>query len=518
VAIDGDPCRSVRCRGGCHLLAIEAYTRRLLRRVQPIIVANRAPLTLQRADPFRGTPEALRRGSGGVVTALSALATATQATWVAAARTEEDRLLAQRAGDGILELTTDDGTCFRVAFVETDADAYDLYYNTISNPTLWFIQHYLWDLSREPVLDSSTDRAWREGYQLVNRAFADRVVAEAARSERPPLVMVQDYQLYCVPQMVRERLSQAIIQQFVHIPWPTPQYWKILPKRIRDGITLGILGNDIIGFQTSRDVRNFLLTCEENLGLAVDYRERTVFHEGRAIWVRHYPISIDVQEMRALLEHPAVLAEEDKIASWRPKHLILRVDRTDLSKNIVRGFLAYERMLEAHRELHGTVQFWAFLQESRQDIDDYRAYLGSVVGVCARINRRFAAQGWMPIRLEIEEDFHKAVAAYKCFDVLLVNPIYDGMNLVAKEGILCNRRNGVLVLSENAGSHEELGELAITVNPFDVDETAEALYLGLIMDEAERVARAERIRDAVRANDISRWITNQLQDLRELIA
>jgi trehalose 6-phosphate synthase len=123
----------------------------------------------------------------------------------------------------------------------------------------------------------------------------------------------------------------------------------------------------------------------------------------------------------------------------------------------------------------------------------------------------------MPIRLEVDENINKAVAGYKSFDVLLVNPIYDGMNLVAKEGVLVNRRNGVLVLSENAGSHEELGDLALTINPFDVDATAEALYLGLIMDERERSARGERIREAVRANDITRWITTQLQDLRELI-
>lgn len=502
------------------VIGIEAYSRRLLRHVQPIIVANRAPLSLQRADPFRGTPERLQKGSGGLVTAMSALATATNAVWVAAARNDDDRELAKRScktGEAAV-LTTDDGTRYRVAFVDPDPKAYDLYYNVISNPLLWFIQHYLWDLSREPIIDTSTDHAWREGYQAVNWLFAERVSQEARRQDLPPLVLVQDYQLYCVPEMVRSLLPNARIQQFVHIPWPTPQYWKILPKRIRDGVFHGILGNDVIGFQTSKDVNNFLLTCQENLGLAVDLRERTVFWQGRAVWVRNYPISVDTKDMLALLEHPRVLEEESRIAAWRPKHLILRVDRTDLSKNIVRGFLAYERMLESHPELHGDVVFWAFLQESRQDIDDYRAYLGSVVGVCARINRRFAARGWMPIRLEVEEDFHKAVAAYKSYDVLLVNPIYDGMNLVAKEGALCNQRNGVLVLSENAGSHEELGDLAITVNPFDVDETAEALYLSLIMDRDERAARIERLREAVMANDIVRWITSQLQDLRELIS
>ena len=482
------------------------------------MVANRAPLSLQRADPIRGTPEKLVRGTGGLVTAMSSLAIATDAVWIAAARNEDDRALASRSTDGLPALLeAEDETRYRVSFIVPDAEAYDLYYNVISNPLLWFIQHYLWDLGREPVLDASTERAWRDGYQRVNAMFAERIVEVAGQSDLPPLVLVQDYQLYSVPQMVRSALPGVRLQQFVHIPWPTPQYWKILPRPIRDGILTGILGNDIIGFQTRRDVRNFLLTCEENMGLAVDYREQTVFHEGRAIWVRNYPISVDIGEFERLAEHPDTLREEEQIQAWRPEFLILRVDRTDLSKNIVRGFLAFERMLETHHELHGRVQFWAYLQETRQDIDDYRAYLGSIVTVAARINRRFSSRGWMPIRLEVDENIHKAVAGYKSFDVLLVNPIYDGMNLVAKEGVFVNRRNGVLVLSENAGSHEELGDLALTINPFDVDATAEALYMGLIMDLRERKARAERIRDTVRANDITRWITTQLQDLRELI-
>jgi len=302
----------------------------------------------------------------------------------------------------------------------------------------------------------------------------------------------------------------------VHIPWPTPQYWTILPKTIRDSIVHGLLGADIIGFQTRRDVRNFLMTCEENLGLGVDFRERTVFFKGRAVWVRNYPISVDPTSFMAYAESPEVHAEEERIEQWRPKHLILRVDRTDLSKNIVRGFLAYERMLEQHPDLHGEVQFWAYLQPSRQDIDDYRAYLGSVLSVAARINRSYSRGGWTPIRVEVEDNMFRAVAGYRNFDVLLVNPIYDGMNLVAKEGPLCNRRDGVLVLSENAGSHEELGDYALTVNPFDIDQTADALYLGVTMEARQRAARAKKIREAVTANDISRWIANQLQDLREV--
>ncbi|MDQ2960375.1 MAG: trehalose-6-phosphate synthase [Candidatus Dormibacteraeota bacterium] len=495
---------------------MKPYLRHVLGEVQPIVVANRAPLTLHKADPYRGTPERLAKGAGGLVTALSTLAAATGALWVALARDETDLTLAAK-GDPA-ELVTDDGTAYRVAFVQADPAAYDLYYNIVSNPLIWFIQHYLWDLAREPVVDAGTLHAWREGYVRINQLVADRVIEEARRARSQPLVFVQDYQLYCVPAMVREAVPTVQIQHFVHIPWPTPQYWTILPKRIRDAIVMGLLGADVIGFQTRRDVRNFLLTCEDNLGLTVDYRERTVFSEGRTIWVRNYPISIDVDALLAQAQGEAVRAEEERLLQWRPEKLILRVDRTDLSKNIVRGFLAYERMLEAHHELHGTVQFWAYLQPSRQDIDDYRAYLGSVLSVAARINRKFSRGGWMPIRVEVDDNMARAVAGYRQFDVLLVNPIYDGMNLVAKEGVVCNQRDGVLVLSENAGSHEELGDFALTVNPFDVDETAEALYLGLHMDVAQKRARAEKIRETVRSADINRWISLQLQDLRELLA
>jgi trehalose 6-phosphate synthase len=481
----------------------------------PIVVANRAPLALELADPYRNTPERLVKGAGGLVTALSSLAASTHALWVAVARDDSDRALAER-GDPA-ELVTEDGTSYRVSFVDPAPEAYDLYYNTISNPLLWFIQHYLWDLAREPVIDTATLYAWREGYERVNRMIAERVVREAAAATLPPLVFIQDYQLYCVPAMVREQCADAHIQHFVHIPWPTPQYWTILPKGIRDRIVQGLLGADVVGFQTRRDVRNFLMTCEENLGLAVDFGRRTVFVDGRTVWVRNYPISVDVDGLMQQAESEAVRQEEERLLSWRPEKLILRVDRTDLSKNIVRGFLAYERMLEDHHELHGTVQFWAFLQPSRQDIDDYRAYLGSVLSVAARINRTFSRGGWTPIRVEVDDVMARALAGYRQFDVLLVNPIYDGMNLVAKEGILVNRREGVLVLSENAGSHEELGDFALTVNPFDIDETAEALYLGLMMDPPQKLARAQRICETVRSADINRWISLQLQDLRDLI-
>ena len=493
----------------------ESALRRMMSGWQPIVVANRAPVESQIGP---GGQERIVRGAGGLVTAMSALAQASDATWVAVAGGESDLRLASRADkDGLVEVVSEDGRKFRLAYIQPDPGAYDLYYNQISNPLLWFIQHYLWDLGREPILDSRTERAWREGYVQVNSEFADRVVAIAVKAKARPLILVQDYHLYLLPGMVRARLPQAYLQHFIHIPWPTSQYWKVLPRHMRDGILTGLLGCNVVGLQTSLDVRNFLLTCEENLGLAVDHRHSTVFFEGRSVLIRAYPISVDVRAMADLTVHEEVLRQQALIESWRPEFLILRVDRTDLSKNIVRGFIAYERLLDTHPELRGRVVFWALLQRSRQNVNAYRSYLGALVSAAAHVNRRFQTGTWVPIRLEVEDNLHKAVAAYKSYDALLVNPIYDGMNLVAKEGVLCNTKDGVLVLSENAGSYEELGIEALAINPFDIDQTAEALHSALTMPKRDRSTRARHLRQTVRKRDISRWISAQLQDINQLV-
>jgi trehalose 6-phosphate synthase len=291
----------------------------------------------------------------------------------------------------------------------------------------------------------------------------------------------------------------------------------VLPNYMREEIMDGLLAADVIGLQTSSDVRNFLLTCEENMGLPVDFRQQTAFYRGRTVWARRYPISIDVREFERSAASPAVERAEREILRWRPEQLIYRVDRMDLSKNIIRGFIAYERLLQAHPEWHRRVIFWAMLQKTRQNVSEYREYARQVMQVVRVINSRYGSADWQPIRLELRDDMNRAVAGYKQFDVLLVNPIYDGMNLVAKEGSTVNRRGGVLVLSENAGTHEELGEWAITINPFDVDATADALHKALLMDPVERHARAEKMRAVVQQNDVARWISAQLQDIRDLV-
>jgi trehalose 6-phosphate synthase len=489
--------------------SMRAYVTRTLPHSSAIVVANRAPHEPRPEGGFT-------RGAGGVITALLTMAEVTAAEWVACARTEEERqLVASQGPSARVQLIRGET---RLHYVTPTPEQYEQHYSVISNPVLWFIQHYLWDLAQQPIINGRIHRAWANGYVEVNKQIARRVAEVASRLPGRPLVLVHDYQLYLVPRLVRELVPGAIIQHFVHIPWPTPQYWKVLPRDMRDAILHGLLGCDIVGFQSSGDVRNFLMTCEMNGGLAVDERERAVLVDGRVVYVRNYPISIDVASTTRLSFSHGVMVEERKLRDWRPEHLIVRIDRTDPSKNIVRGFLAYEKLLVHHPELKGKVQFWAFLQPSRQDVAAYRNYIRRVRQVVLRINKQYGSQAWQPVRLEFGESVRKAMAALRNFDVLVVNPVYDGLNLVVKEGALVNRADGVIVLSENAGAHEELQANILSINPFDIMATADAMHRGIVMSSEERKRLNEGAREVVRTNDIARWITRQVQDIRDLAA
>src|SRR5437879_7325235 len=265
--------------------SLRAYVTRTLPDCSPIVVSNRAP-----SEP---RPEGgFKRGAGGVITGLLTLADAMGADWVAVARTDAERSLATRhAGPLSVPLLQTTGN---LHYVSPTREQYDMYYSVFANPVLWFIQHYLWDLANEPIIDERIHQAWREGYVEVNRQVAARVVDVARAAPKRPLVLVHDYQLYLVPRLVRPALPSARIQPFVPAPCPHPPHWKILPKPMRDAILEGMLGCDVVGFQSSLDVRNFLMTCEENAGLQVDEHERAVLFGGRVVYARHYPISIDV--------------------------------------------------------------------------------------------------------------------------------------------------------------------------------------------------------------------------------
>jgi trehalose 6-phosphate synthase len=474
-----------------------------------IVVSNRGPVSYGRdAD---GNLVA-RRGGGGLVTALRSLVEHHDVTWIASAMTEEDREVAEDAGADPVDEVASDGSPYRLRLVAHDPQAYDWYYNVVANPTLWFAQHYLWALALAPNVDHGLHHAWAEGYVAVNRNFAEAVLDELER-EPDAAVFFHDYHLYVAPAFVRHRAPEATLSHFVHIPWPQPDYWRILPEAIRRALHEGILANDVVSFHTPRWRLNFLRCCEDIAGADADFDGGRVRVDGRVVDVRAHPISVDPTEFEELAVSDAVVQEEERIAAGRPEFLLLRVDRTDPSKNVVRGFRAFELYLEAHPEMYERVVLLTLLDPSRQDIPEYAEYQGAIQREARRVNDRFQSEGWVPIDLQIQDNFPQSVAAYKQYDALLVNAIFDGMNLVAKEAPLVNARDGVLILSENAGAHEELGPWALTVNPFDVAGQAEAIDRALTMSGEERHARLEAIRAQVRANDIGQWIRRQLEDL-----
>jgi trehalose 6-phosphate synthase len=346
----------------------------------------------------------------------------------------------------------------------------------------------------------------------VNHAFADAVSAEL-ELEPEAAVFFHDYHLYLAPRFVRDRHPGATLLHFMHIPWAQPDYWRLLPEPIRRAIHDGLLANDLVGFHTRRWLRNFLESAEAIAGAECDYESSFAWYGGRRTLAAAHPISVDAAEFEQLAESETVLERQREIQAARPERLVLRVDRTDPSKNVVRGFRAFELYLDAHPEMHGRVGMLALLDPSRQDIPEYAEYLGAIQRAARAVNARFQHDGWVPIDLRIEDDFPQSVAAYKEYDVLLVNAIFDGMNLVAKEAPLVNERDGVLILSENAGAHEELHEWVLTINPFDVAGQAEALHAALELPAEERRARLDRIREHVREHDLNLWIDGLLADL-----
>ena len=476
-----------------------------------IVVSNRAPATYARdVDGNR----VARRGGGGLVTALGSLVRHHDVTWVASAMSDEDRAAAAEAGGGGIDETARDGSPYRLRLVAHEPRAYDWYYNVIANPVLWFAQHYLWGLATAPHWDLGVRHAWEEGYLSVNRNFAEAVVAELER-EPEAAVFFHDYHLYAAPGFVRERVPDATLAHFVHIPWAQPDYWRVLPDPIRRAVHEGLLANDVVSFHTRRWRINFLRCCADLTDARVDFGTyEATLGEHRAA-ARYCPISVEPGEFEELAQSEAVRAAEGVLVAERPELLILRVDRTDPSKNVVRGFRAFELYLEAHPEMHRRVGMLALLDPSRQDIPEYAEYLGAIQRAARVVNDRFQQEGWRPLELRVADDFAASVAAYKQYDVLLVNAIFDGLNLVAKEAPLVNTRAGVLVLSENAGAHEELGDWALTVNPFDVAGQAEAIHEALTMAEEERRQRLSAIREHVREHDIGAWIASQLRDLDE---
>lgn len=455
-----------------------------------------------------------RRGAGGLVTALSALAERLEVLWVAAALSDADKAWSEQQKGEVQRV---DGIDLRL--VITDSDQYEAYYNVIANPLLWFIQHQMWDVAYNPSIDAHIWDSWRDGYIAINRQFAE-AIAESVREtvhkhKRKVIVFPQDYHLYMVPHFLRQMLGDAVqIQPFVHIPWPGPDGWRILPSEMRDTLLRSMLASDRIGFQTQSDAFNFVQTCRFYLKDAHSYGARdSITYKDRKVGAYAYPISVDVQKVDSLVNEAATRLQKQQIINLiGDRKLILRTDRVEPSKNIIRGLQAFRALLETYPEHRDKVQMVALLVPSRMAVFEYQNYLRDIMAEAGMINADYSTEFWEPVRVIVGDNYQRALAAMQLYDVLLVNPIADGMNLVAKEGVLINQRDGVLLLSEHAGAFYELGEHALSVSPYDIYGTAYQMNKALMMSGDERKRRARSLEQIVRGADVRAWFYHQIAD------
>jgi trehalose 6-phosphate synthase len=451
-----------------------------------IVVSPPGPLSF---SPGEGGELVAKRGGGGLVSSLAPLVRDLGASWFAAAITDLDR---KAAASGMVETEG-----FRFRSIAVEPVAYRMAYDVVSNATLWFLHHGLFELARRPRFDREWWEAW-DAYRDVNRVFARAVAEEAPEGAT---VLVQDYHLALVGTWIAQERPDLRTVHFTHIPFCEPGALRLLPSTVAEELLVGMGSHVSCGFHARRWAANFTACCAEVLG----FMPSTFVS----------PLTPDADDLSRVAASEAAVAEGTALEkALAGRRLILRVDRIELSKNLLRGFWAYDDLLRSHPEWREQVVFAAFVYPSREGLPEYLAYRHEVEALAATINRRWATPGWDPVLLKTSDNFPRSVAALGRYDVLLVNPVRDGLNLVAKEGPLLNRRDGVLVLSHEAGVWEELAVSALEVNPFDVAGTGDALARALGMTPAERRSHASALVGAVRARAPRDWLDDQLHAAR----
>lgn len=444
-----------------------------------IIASNRGPERFEAVDDGF----VRHRGAGGVVSALRPLLAGGGAAWVASAMGDDDRA-AVEAGAA----RSDD---FDLHLLALDRRDQHLHYQVVSNAVLWFLHHGLFDLPRRPVFDERFTEAW-DAYRSVNRRFADEIAEAAPEGDT---VLVQDYHLCLAPRMLREVRPDLAVVFFQHTPFCGPNSIRVLPEPVAGELMEGTAGVPS-GFHTARWAAAYEASSREVRGAGAAPAPSFAASLG---------IDTDTLEGNASSEDVRAEGQAlDEIIGDR--QAIVRVDRIEPSKNIVRGFLAYDRLLDRHPEWREQVVFVGLVYPSREGLAEYLAYRQEVEQVAERVNDRWATGDWQPIVLDTHDTYPRSLAGLRRYDVLLVNPVKDGLNLVAKEGCYLNANDGVLALSRDAGAFAELGDAALSVHPYDVVQTAEALHQGLSMDAGERRERSERLRTLASARSSRDWL------------
>jgi trehalose 6-phosphate synthase len=464
-----------------------------------LVAANRGPVSI---DSSSGE-DVVDRGGGGLVSGMQAAMAATPgAIWVCAALNPRERALARQAGDGRLSSLPAVSEAlageFDVRMLPIDATTFRRAYNGVANATLWFLLHMLYAPAHTPTFDQAWRRQWA-GYVAYNRRFADALAEDAAPGAE---VLVQDYHLFLVPAMLRERRPDVRISFFTHTSWVTPDYFSMLPDDVSRALLEGMLGADLIGFHTQRWADAFAACCRRLLDR----------DPGAAVAV--FPLGVDADALiERAHENDVERRYRDLVDLVADCQVIGRVDRTELSKNVLRGLLAYRELLRIHPEWLGRVIHLVYNYPSREDIPEYRDYIADVETLAAEIEDEFGTDDWSPLILEIGHNYAGSLAAMRLSDVLLVNSVRDGMNLVVLEGALLSERSPGVVLSREAGAAETIGEHTFLVNPFDVSQTADALHAALSEPDDAGVARSQRLRAAAGGLAPADWFQAQREAL-----
>jgi trehalose 6-phosphate synthase len=491
-----------------------------------LVASNRGPISYQFGA---GGSLTGRRGGGGMIggvaDGLAALGPGTSATWICAALSDADRAVARR------EAGARDEAGIPVRMLDIPPVIFGRAYNDVANSALWFLLHQLFDTPNQPQFGARFRRDW-ESYVAYNEMFAAALAEEAAAEEtgaQPaggPRILVQDYHLCLVPRLLRDRLGGAAraagVGYFCHTPWVPPDYYRILPADIGRALLDGILAADRAGFHTARWATSFMDCCADLLGADVERAGRgraggtagRVTYRGHVTEIAVHPLGVDAPALRERARDEDVQAHAGVLRQAAgDRKLIVRVDRTELSKNIVRGLSAYRELLATRPQWRGRVVHLAFAYPSRSELAEYRAYTERVQQLALDISGEFGTADWNPLILEVKDDYPRSLAACTLADVLLVNPIKDGMNLVAQEGPVLSVRRCALVLSREAGAAATLAADALLVNPFDVSETAEALHQALAMSDGERRRRSAALAATAAADPPARWLGDQLASL-----
>lgn len=478
-----------------------------------IVASNRGPVLFKRDG--KGEIEIIK-GKGGIVGSMVPFLEKTHGTWFSSAIGECDAYMNDKH-DSKVPIPLEDPEYY-VRLIKTEEDVFNDFNGKFANPLLWFIHHSMWNPPYSPCADEELHQAW-DSYQYVNSKFAEAISDAVSTSNKTPIVMLQDYHIYLTPKLIRKQHPDVLMSQFVHIPFPPPEIFQQLPNHMQIDILDGMLTNNVLGFHIPRYMNNFLQTIKQILPNAfVDEVVGDIVYNGHLCHVRTYPISIDRETMQTHAQSPEVISKEAEVDAMIGNcKLIYRTDRADLSKNIIRGFQAYDMFLDKYPEWKEKVKFVATLMPSRQDIKIYREYTDNIKDIVNKINEKHATPDWEPIKYICRGDYDLVVALLKRYDVLMVNPILDGMNIVAKEGSVVNENNGVLILSTGAGCYEELKDGAICINPFDLRQTAESIDTALLMDEKTKAQMITEARAAVERNDLNKWVSDQLKDIETVI-